>query len=342
MRNGIRIVDADAHVREPDSELKSRLPEPHRNRPMLFPVENFDRSFGGTLGKGFVPPAEYLADLDVEGIDTAIIYPTLGLFLGEVREAALAISLTRAYNDWISSFCSANPDRLKAVALLQVLDIDAACAELERAVSKLGLLAGMVPAYNRFGPRNLGERALDPLYGTAQQLGVPIAIHADGGLTPINERFGTFAEIHTFSHVPEQMAAVTATVLGGVFERFPSLRVGFMEAGCGWVPFWIQHMDEEVELRHSEVPWLRAKPSEYVKSGRAFFGVEPEEHLISIVADVVGDGSLLYASDYPHWDSDWPNTTKTLLNRDDVSDGLKRKVLGENALAFYGLPGADL
>src|SRR5262249_3488960 len=88
-----------------------------------------------------------------------------------------------------------------------------------RAVSRLGLVGGVVPAYTRFGPRNLGERALDPVYAAAERLGVPIAIHASGGLSPLNERFGRFVQVHTFSHVPEQMAAVTATVLGGVFER---------------------------------------------------------------------------------------------------------------------------
>jgi predicted TIM-barrel fold metal-dependent hydrolase len=140
-----------------------------------------------------------------------------------------------------------------------------------------------------------------------------------------------------FSHVPEQIAAVTAVVLGGVFERFPRLRVGFMEAGCGWVPFWMEHMDEEFELRHEEAPELKAKPSEYLTSGRAYFGVEPEERLIPVVAGVVGQDALMYASDYPHWDSGWPNTSRTLRERDDLSEPLKARLLGENALDFYGL-----
>ena len=334
----LRIVDADMHVRDGEDLIRPYLPEPYKRRLNLYPVENFDRTLGGSLGKRAVDAATQLADMQPEGIQLAILYPTAGLFIGEVRERDFAVALSRAYNDWMADYCRADPDRLKAVAMLQVLDVEAAAAELERAVSQLGLVGGMVPAYSRYGPRNLGERVLDPLYATAERLGVPIAIHATGGVTPLNDRFGTFLQVHVFSHVPEQIAAVTAVVLGGVFERFQRLRVGFMEAGCGWLPFWLEHMDEEFELRRREAPDLKAPPSEYLKSGRAYFGVEPEEKLIALAAETVGEGQLLYASDYPHWDSGWPHTARTLRERDDLSPRLKARVLGENALGFYGLP----
>ena len=333
----LHIVDADMHVRDGEDLIRRYLPEPYNERFNLYPVENFDRTLGGRLGKRDVDAAVQLADMQPEQIELAILYPTTGLFIGEVRERGLAVALSRAYNEWIADYCRAAPDKLRGVAMLQTLDTKAAAAELERAVSQLGLVGAMVPAYTRFGPRNLGEREIDPIYAAAERLNVPVAIHADGGVTPLNERFGNFVQVHVFSHVPEQIAAVTAVVLGGVFERFPRLRVGFMEAGCGWVPFWMEHMDEEFELRHAEVPELTAKPSEYLTSGRAYFGVEPEERLISLAASVLGEEVLMYASDYPHWDSGWPNTSRTLRERDDLSDRLKVRVLGENALRFYGL-----
>jgi hypothetical protein len=304
---------------------------------MLFPFDNFDRTLGNTLGKRVVTADVQLEDMDVEGIDLAVLYPTLGLFMSQVREADLAVALSRAYDDWIADYCRASPARLRGVALLQTLDPEAAAVELERAVSRLGLVAGMVPASSRGGARTPGDRTLDPIYAEAERLGVPIAIHADGSLTAANERFSTFIQVHVFSHVPEQMAALTATVLGGVFERFARLKLGFMEAGCGWVPFWLDHMDEEFELRHSEVPFLTAKPSEYVTSGRAYFGVEPEERLIPTVCQVLGEGALLYASDYPHWDSSWPESSRSLLDRTDITESQKQRILGANALAFYNL-----
>jgi predicted TIM-barrel fold metal-dependent hydrolase len=110
-----------------------------------------------------------------------------------------------------------------------------------------------------------------------------------------------------------------------------------MEAGCGWLPFWMEHMDEEYEKRQHEAPLLQMDPSEYIKNGRVYVGCEPEEKMMPIAAQWIGEGQLLYASDYPHWDSDWPHTVKTVRERTDLGDELKRKVLGENALRFYGL-----
>ena len=133
------------------------------------------------------------------------------------------------------------------------------------------------------------------------------------------------------------MIAITQVILAGVLEKFPKLVVGFMEAGCGWLPFWMEHMDEEYEKRKHEAPLLQMDPSEYIKSGRVYIGCEPEEKMMPIAAEWVGDTQLLYASDYPHWDSDWPNTVKTVRERTDLTDEQKRKVLGENALRFYGM-----
>lgn len=331
------VIDADMHLMDREELLRQHLDERWARRRYLFSLDNFDRTLGGRLGKQQVDAATQLCDMDAEGIKIAVLYPTIGLFLGEVREVDYAVGLARAYNNWVAEYCRTSPERLKAVALLPVQEPEAAAKELERA-HKLGLVAGMVPTFCRVGPRNPGDRWLDAVFAAAEHLGMPIAFHATGGLTPANDRFTTFLQVHVFSHVPEQMAAVTGVVLGGVLERFPRLKVGFMEAGCGWVSFWFQHMDEEFELRHEEVPELKAKPSEYLRQGgRCYFGVEPDERLIPQTAELIGGDGLLYASDYPHWDSGWPNTARTLRERGDLSDALKQKILGENALRFYGL-----
>ncbi len=131
--------------------------------------------------------------------------------------------------------------------------------------------------------------------------------------------------------------SLTSVIVGGVLERFPKLRLAFLEGGVGWVPFWMDRMDEEVEKRGAaEAPYLTQRPSEYVKSGRIFFGVECEEHTIP---DAVRWGladTLLYSSDYPHWDGDWPHTVAAVRERDDLSEDVKRKMLHDNAVRFYG------
>src|SRR5919204_1062008 len=130
-----RIVDADMHVRDGEELIRPYLPEPDKHRFNLYPVENFDRTFGGRLGKREVDASTQLADMQPEGIELAILFPTTGLFIGEVRERGLAVALCRAYNDWIADYCRAAPDKLRGVAMLQTLDTKAAAAELERAVS---------------------------------------------------------------------------------------------------------------------------------------------------------------------------------------------------------------
>jgi predicted TIM-barrel fold metal-dependent hydrolase len=331
------IVDADAHLRDNvDNCYRPYLEAPYNRRGIFWPADGFDRSKGGLLGKRDVDAPTQLADMDIEGIDVSILYPTTGLGIGRIYEPDYAVALCRAYNNWVHDYCQADPRRLKAVALLPLQDPDAAVRELHRAVTDLGLVGGMIPTFVR--GLNLGDKVLWPLYAEAERLDVPIAAHATGGETGDMGRFRSFLGIHICSHVPEQMISLTAVVLGGIFERFPRLRVGFLEAGCGWVPFWMEHMDEEWEKRRDEAPECKERPSVYITSGRCYFGCEPEEKTLPFAAEHVGEDVLLYASDYPHWDSDWPNTVRTLRERTDLSPTLKRKVLGENALRFYGLP----
>jgi predicted TIM-barrel fold metal-dependent hydrolase len=335
------IVDADAHLLEQDGEIRRLLPEPWNRATSYLPRdEGFNRTLFGTLGPRTAGPQQHLRDMDVEGIDLAILYPSMGLFIGEVRTPEFEAAYCRAYNDWVASFCAVDRGRLKAVALVPLQDVTAGCRELARAVGTLGLVGAMVPSSFRYGPPNVGDPYFDPFYAEAERLGVPVAIHHTGGLTGDLHRFRHFLQIHLLSHVPEQMAAVVAMVIGGVFERFPRLKVGFMEAGCGWVPFWLEHMDGEFAKRHRETPWLKRKPSEYIIDGSAYFGVEPEETLLPLVASSIGAGKLLYASDYPHWDTDWPHTVETLVARTDLSDGQRRQIMCDNALAFYGLAAA--
>lgn len=333
------VVDGDGHVREDDAGLRIRLPARWQARRALLPTDGFDRDFGGKLGKRKVDAETQLADMDLEGIATSVLYPTAGLSLGELREPEYAVAYCRAYNDWLSDYCKMDPKRLKGIALMPLQDVPAACRELERCVRDLGMVGAMFPTYFRTGPQSPGDRFYDPFYATAQDLGVPVAFHASGGAARSNERFPTFLALHIHSHVPEQMAMLTCTLLEGVLERFPRLSLGFMEAGCGWVPYWVEHIDDEWEKRREEAP-LQAKPSEYAFSGRCYFGVEPGERMIPIVAQMIGEGQLLYASDYPHWDSDWPDTVTTLRDRSDLSDSLKARILSENARGFYGLRGS--
>lgn len=151
MRNGLVIIDADAHVLDLDEIYRQRLPSEFRNRLAIYPSDGFDRLQNGVLvWKRPKDVEQNLAANSREGIDVQVLYPTGALFLSRVRERDYSIVLARTYNDWLSGWCSASPKRLKGVALVPLhVDVRAAIQEMERAVGKLGFVGVMVNAFDR-------------------------------------------------------------------------------------------------------------------------------------------------------------------------------------------------
>jgi predicted TIM-barrel fold metal-dependent hydrolase len=266
-----------------------------------------------------------------------VLFPTSGLAVGNVRDPDLATALAHAYNDWLADFCAAAPERLKGVGIVALQEPAEATKELERLAGQ-GHVAVQVTTYVAW--RKLSDRALDPFYAAAERLRLPLAIHSQPRDAAGTDRFDKFLAIHAVAHPFEQMIAMAQLILGGVFERYPALRVGFLESGAGWVPFWMEHLEGEWEKRPWDAPLCKSEPKDYMTCGRAYYACEPEEKTIPYVAQWVGEDQLLYASDYPHWDTEWPHTVSTLLDRDDMTPTLKRKILSENALRFYGIKAA--
>jgi predicted TIM-barrel fold metal-dependent hydrolase len=129
-----------------------------------------------------------------------------------------------------------------------------------------------------------------------------------------------------------------STIFDGVPARFPTLRLAYLEAGCGWIPYFVQRMDEEFEKRgHLEAPALTKLPSEYIRSGNVYVSCEGDEVLLPQAIEYLGAGQILYASDFPHWDHSYPKSLKELADRPDVTDEHKRKVFSENPRRLYRL-----
>jgi predicted TIM-barrel fold metal-dependent hydrolase len=332
-----KVIDGDGHVRESIPALKKLL-GPLGERRSIFTGDAWDRQIRGTLGQEPENGQQQVADMERDGIDVMVLYPTAGLGIGLIAEEHFASAVAVAYNTWLHEFCQANPERLKMVALLPPLDPEAAAQELRRAVTELGAVAAMLPTHLPLRP-DWGHRYWDPIYAEAVRLDVGLAFHhksVHGELT--DQRFHNFITVHTVGHPVEQMMSLASVIAGGVVERFPTLRLAFLEGGVGWVPFWMDRMDEEVEKRGAaEAPYLTQRPSEYIRSGRFFFGVECEEKTIPDGVRWGLEDTLLYSSDYPHWDGDWPHTVSAVRERDDLSEEVKRKMLHDNAARFYKL-----
>jgi predicted TIM-barrel fold metal-dependent hydrolase len=287
---------------------------------------------------GMWDPKVRIAHMDEDGIAIAVLYGTsICEINSELDDAGLAATISRAYNNWLHDFCAHAPDRLKGVASVPLQDMEETVRELERAVTKLGFVGvGILPDSNL---KTLMDPYFFPLYEALQALDVPLGLHLlGGGRRPMGgDRYNHLFFTHTFGHPFEQMLAMQALVAGGVLDRFPRLRVAFLEGDCGWLPWWLHRMDSHYEKLGEFVP-SKAKPSEYLVEGaQCFIGCEGDEPMIPYVAGVVGADRLVFASDYWHWDGEFPGAVAGMTGRADLPDSLKRKVLGENAARLYRL-----
>ena len=134
-----------------------------------------------------------------------------------------------------------------------------------------------------------------------------------------------------------RLAIVLCLVAGGILEKFPRLKVAFMEAGAGWVPYWMERLDEHYEYLQPTVPWLIKPPSEYMRGDQVYYSFEPDEHTLGFTLDFVGEERLVFASDYNHIDSKFPHTVETVTKREEISKHAMAKIMGENAARLYSL-----
>ena len=154
----------------------------------------------------------------------------------------------------------------------------------------------------------------------------------------MTDLFPRFIQAHTCSHPFAQMRQLTSVILEGIPERFPRLRLAFLEAGCGWAPYWMERMDDEFAKRgRAEAPALKKKPSEYARSGMIYFSCEADEWLLPQALKLCGENQIVWASDFPHWDNSYPGSIDEIRNRGDITDAQKQKVLADNCRRLYGL-----
>jgi uncharacterized protein len=338
------VIDADGHVMELDEQLWEYIGPPyrgagwHRSYSFFPSLDGYIR--GVKHGGGHEGPdaAEWLRFLDECGVDQTVLYPTLGLGHGLIQDTEWAVALASAYNDWLHGHFLEQSPRFKGVALLPVQDVEAAAAELRRAVEQLGMVGGVLPSVTIDG-RPYGHDMFHPLWEEAQRLDVPIAIHGGTSAQMGLDRMVSFISAHAVEHLFGQAKQISSMVLDGVFELYPQLRVGFLETGCGWVPWMMDRLDEEMERKGQWARRLRRKPSEYIAGGNIWFSIEVEERALPLTIECIGPDVLLWASDFPHerpregFGGDLP----TLAERKDLSDDFKRRLLWDNPRRFYRL-----
>jgi predicted TIM-barrel fold metal-dependent hydrolase len=238
------MLDADGHLIERDEELLEYMEAPYKGNNTLlgfpfFPtLDGYHRgAIMARLGihKGYTINAKtWLEFLDGTGIESTVLYPTAGLAFSMIQDPTWAVPLARAYNNWFTDkFHRVSPQRLRAVALVPIQDVAEAVKELRRAVTELGMVGAVIGANGaELGTRKpLGDPSFWPLYEEAERLDVPVALHGAPSASLGINFFHRFAQTHALEHPIAQIIQLTSMVMEGVFERFPKLRVAYLEAG---------------------------------------------------------------------------------------------------------------
>ena len=345
MNTGPTIIDADGHVMEREAEIREYLGSPYRELAWVetyafFPsLDGWCRGFTSP-GKRDDPDATtWLRFLDDSGIERTVLYPTAALASGLIQDRDWAVALTRAYNDWLHGRFMQVSSRLIGMAVLPVQVPAEAARELRRAVRELGMPGAVLPAVTIMD-RPYGHPQFEPLLEEANQLGCVLSIHGAVSLRLGLDQFDTFIKTHTLEHPFGQMIQLTSLMFDGAFERYPNVRWAFLEAGAGWIPYMMDRLDEEWERRGERwAPGLRRQPSEYLRQGNIYVSCEVEERTLPYVVEVLGADQILWASDYPHERErhEYLGDIPELLERTDLSDDTKRKILHDNAVRLYGL-----
>ena len=372
MKAGYKVFDSDAHVSEPpeaidayvDSAYKSaldklKLPGIKTYRPNQIGFQRrlgAKRSADDAKPKAAQPtqgrhkqkpqpntntdPHQRISDMDIEGVDTAVMLPTgVGSFCS-VDDLGLERAVIQAYHRYIGDFCKAYPGRLYAAAVVSARNIEWSVEELKR-VGKESWAAAVFPSVPPGIP--LDDPELDPLWKAAADLNLTIGLHTFTVLPPYapGARDGSYFDNYwlarSAAHPWCGMRNMAAMLGSGVLQRFPTLNISLLEAGQGWLPYWIHRLDEQAAYAAAAVPENYTTIRDSVTSGRYFQSIELHEgeSMTKYVIDQLGEDVLMWSSDYPHGETWFPEAVDTFLGWKTISDSVKKKMFWDNAIKCF-------
>lgn len=349
------VLDADVHVHEDPAELAeyadppwdvglqeiAKVPERYLDLPGISPRAEYRVPFpGGSNRRQIAASApEMRQGLDALHVDQAVLFPDHLLSLAMVRDPAFATALARAYNRWLHERWLTEERSLKGALVIAPQNPEAGAQDIRRHAGEREFACVYLPAS---GLKILyGHEMYDPVYRAAAEAGLPVVIHSVEAIYPAFpfqlEQFRTSLAVHALAHPLSMVANLVSMLETAVPVRFPELKIGFMEAGTGWVPFIANRLDKEYIERRREVPLLQERPSRTMR--RFFYGTQPIEEperradLVALFELFDGENQAMFASDWPHHDFDHPQHVFAL----PFSPESRRKIMGLNAARFFGI-----
>jgi predicted TIM-barrel fold metal-dependent hydrolase len=374
----MRVIDADGHVEESLETFSDKYLDPafRQMRPRVAGVDGLaywvidEQLYPRRVGPGchnLGTPTRYngkvsahsvgktdsiesmeLSDLDArlnamddEDIAVQVIYTTLFLAYPLTANIALSSALCSSYNRWLGDRLSGQP-RLKWSAVVNLDDVPGAAREVREA-KKLGAVSVMV--LGTAGDHMLDHPRLLPFYEALVEEDLALGVHVGWSCPAVNNLYSHIYPSGVIAfHIPLLMA-FTALVSGGVMDRFPALRVAFLEAGCQWVPFILERMHHRYKNQGSTLkkflpqtaPIQKLPVMEYIKRGNIYFSTEVEDEILLHVLDLVGETQVIFGSDMPHGDRE-RCAARMLQERRDIRDAAKLNILEKNPGRLYGIP----
>lgn len=361
-RRRYRLISADSHVNEPPGLWVDRVPARFRERAPR--IERFDEgdawvlegvddpiNFGMNacaglepsemkgwarfeeLRKGGYDPAARIEEMDQDGVDAEVLYPTPRLSQGIVAnpDAELHLACVQAYNDWLSEYVAYAPDRFGGQMLLPNCGVEQAAAEIDRVIDRPGIRSVLIGCY----PNGTLEPTPDDdkVWARAVDAGVPVSIHVSLSTTMPAAHRAKLPGYGRFFDAPNRMIEL---VFSGVFDRFPELMFTIAEVDCGWVPYVKEQIDNNFQRLDPVSNFgLQAPPSEYIERHFHFgyitdtFGIDNRHR--------IGVERIMWSSDYPHISADWPHSWRTIqATFSGVPSAERDLILAGNAQRVYG------
>jgi predicted TIM-barrel fold metal-dependent hydrolase len=409
---GLRYIDSDGHILEHPTGMPDYAPAEFRDR--IWHIETDEsgqewllyagqrgpanylaaagtaglsdedraRSFRGELRYTEVRPAAYnakarLQDMDTDGIDLAVLYPTMLLGLQSLRDIDFGEAQARAYNDWCSDHVQEGEGRLFGAGAVPPMHEPDDVARVAAEIRRVAELPGMVSVFMRPNPsvdwRPFNDPVYDPIWQAAQDTGLPIALHpflspdlpgacvglklarprradgryvdnwddeaAENNISRDGDGLPSVLFTQAIANPVDVMSCIAYLTAGGVCERFPDAKFIFLEANGGWIVPWLERLDHHCKKFQWEVQDLSMLPSEYMKR-QCWISFDPDEAMLAFTATspLVGADRIIWASDYPHPDAKFPGVTEELA---EALEGLtfeqKQSITSESALALYGI-----
>ncbi|HEY4333099.1 MAG TPA: amidohydrolase family protein, partial [Ilumatobacteraceae bacterium] len=278
-----------------------------------------------------------LADMDAEGVDVHLIIPATFANAATTLDNEIALELYSAYHRYLTDYCATDPARLKGSILAAGVDPEWSAARI-RELAKEPWVAAVIPVLPEGMP--LDDPALNPIWEAMDESDLPILHHSFFYEPPYfpgyRDVWGNLAIARAASHPWGAQRLLAYALLSGMFDEYPNLRIGFAECSSGWVAGWLNRLDYQQAYLSRTLPETKLTPTEYARAGRVFCGVELDEgpEITQSVIDVVGDGVLMYSSDYPHGGCKFPTSPDVVLAWKSLGEENLRKLFSDNAARY--------